>query len=122
MKKQKEETGANGSLRTWLYRSAVAVLVVGLFGAALIYKSSADRSQEYRNRAGQVLPSPDNSKQYLRQMELYGGTANVLAYEFRTWFVGLWQGTTLAYTIIFLTLLVSSGLLYVASCLPRDKP
>ncbi len=101
----------------------MAVLIVGLIGAALIfYKSSADRLQEYPDRAGQVLPSPDNSKQYLRQMELYGGTANVLAYKFRTWFIGLWRGTTLAYTIIFLTLLVSSGLFYVASCLPRDKP
>lgn len=122
MTKQREGAGPNGSLRTWLFRSAIAVLVVGLFGAVLIYKSSADRSRQYQDRAGQVLPSPDNSKQYLRQMELYGGTANVLAYEFRAWFVGLWQGRTLAYTISFITLLVSSGLFYVASCLPRDKP
>ena len=101
--------------------SGIAILVVGLVGAALIYKASADystRVQEYRARGGEILPSPDNSKQYLRELELYGGTANVLAYELRTWFVGLWQGESLAYTIIFITVLVSSGIFYVASRLP----
>lgn len=58
-----------------------------------------------------AAPAPDDllgnqalqSKQYLRQMEVYGGTANVLASEIREWFDGLWHGTTLGITIACLS-------------------
>ena len=66
------------------------------------------RVQAYESGAGEILPSPDNSKQYLRELELYGGKANVLAYQLRTWFAGLWRGKRLAYLIIFITVVVSS--------------
>lgn len=121
MKKQMFEAPGGGSPQKWLYVSGIAILVAGLLAAALIYKTAADfskRAQDYQSRAGEALPSPDNSKQYLRELQLYGGTANVLAYELRTWFAGLWEGESLAYTIIFITLLVSSGIFYVASRLP----
>jgi hypothetical protein len=41
----------------------------------------------------------EDSKKYLRQMEVYGGTANVLASEAREWLEGLWHGRRLAMTI-----------------------
>jgi len=51
------------------------------------------------------LGDPMDSKRYIHDMELYGGTANVLATEFRVWLAGLWHGKNLAYTIAVLTLL-----------------
>lgn len=104
----------------WLYASGVAILVAGLVAAALIFAASADRSNQVQSYQGEVLPSPDNSKQYLRDLQLYGGTANVLAYELSSWFAGLWEGKRLAYTIIFITLLVAAGIFYVAARLPSS--
>jgi hypothetical protein len=51
---------------------------------------------------------PFASKRYVRELELYGGKINILAVEFRQWFARLWRGKNLAYTIAFLTLILSS--------------
>jgi hypothetical protein len=69
----------------------------------------------YEAGEGVVYPiNPEDSKQYLRDLELYGGKANVLADEFRRWFEGLWQGKSLAFIIAGTAILVSLGLFYVA--------
>lgn len=111
----------NQDRRKLLYICAVAVLVFGLVCSALVYTASVccpNSVRAYESGEGAYLPSPDNSKQYLRELQLYGGTANVLAYELRTWFDGLWHGKSLAYTLIFITVLVSSGLFYAARLAP----
>ncbi|MDR3569064.1 MAG: hypothetical protein P4L43_13630 [Syntrophobacteraceae bacterium] len=115
----------NEGLRKWLYFSAIAIMVTGIACSTLIYhKASVDcsnRMQAYASGEASVYPSPDTSKQYLRELELYGGTANVLAYQLRSWFSGLWRGKRLAYTLILITVLVSSGIVYVARRLPSRK-
>ena len=59
---------------------------------------------------------------YLRGLELYGGTANVLVDEFRRWFVGLWQGKSLAFILSGASILISFGFFYAANHLtPRVK-
>ena len=40
-------------------------------------------------------------------MEVYGGTANLLATELRLWFASLWHGERLAYTVAVLTLVAA---------------
>ena len=76
-----------------------AILAVGLAASAVLYWRAAQPSP---NPLGY---DPEDTKQYLRQMQVYGGTANVLASEIRLWFDSLWHGTRLAYTVAFLTLL-----------------
>ena len=51
--------------------------------------------------------NPLKSKVFLRELELYGGKGNVMAAQFREWFVGLWQGKNLSYTIAFITVVLS---------------
>ena len=63
---------------------------------------------------------PEDSKKYLRDMELYGGKANVLMDQFRRWFIGLWHGKSLAYTIAVISIFMSLGTFYVASHWPSD--
>lgn len=76
------------------------ILGVG-FGAALVVYVIA------RARPANPLGyDPLDTKQYVHDLQLYGGTANVLAAEFRDWFTGLWYGRNLAYTIAALTVLV----------------
>ena len=75
------------------------ILAVG-FGAALVVYVIA------RARPANPLGyDPLDTKQYVHDLQLYGGTANVLAAEFRDWFTGLWYGKNLAYTIAVLTVL-----------------
>ena len=113
---------ATANLQTWLYFISGIILLAGLGSSVLIYESSLDRSASvlgYEDAGGSVYPIlPDDSKAYLRGLELYGGTANVLADELRRWFAGLWHGKSLAFTVVCITILLSSGVFYTARRLP----
>ena len=92
--------------------ASAAILIVGLVSAVVIYL-----------RAGQIPGNPlgydpEDTKAYMRQMELYGGTVNVLASDFRQWFTGLWQGRHLAFTVAVLAALVAGGVRLAAIQLP----
>ncbi len=110
------------NLDTFLYLVSGIILLIGLGSSVLIYESSRDRSTSvlgYEDAGGSVYPIlPEDSKQYQRGLELYGGTANVLADELRRWFAGLWHGESLAFIVACITILVSSWLFYTAWRLP----
>jgi hypothetical protein len=105
---------------------SVIILLVGLGGAVLIYQRAVNDSTGvlgYEEGGGSVYPvRPEDSKMFLRDLELYGGKANVLAYQLRRWFVGLWHGKSLAFTVACITIIVSYGFFYAAGHLPsRSK-
>jgi hypothetical protein len=70
-------------------------------------------------------PSPDDplgrqdSRQYLRAMELYGGKANLLAAELLDWFQSLWRGRRLATTVACVTVLAAAAVWLVDAALPE---
>ncbi len=78
-----------------------AILAAG-FGSAFIAWIIARSRPE--NPLGY---DPLDNKKYIHDLQVYGGTANVLAAEFREWFAGLWYGKNLAWTIAVLTVLVA---------------
>ncbi|MCX5825514.1 MAG: hypothetical protein NTY86_18980 [Deltaproteobacteria bacterium] len=90
---------------------SVIILLVGLGSAALIYQTAGDDSNKvlgYEIIGGQAYPI------------LYGGKASVLTDEFSRWFVGLWQGKSLAFTISYITLFVFFVVFYFANHLPSN--
>ena len=92
---------------------ATCVLVAGLVAAVAIFLAAqAPRPNP--------LGDPEDSKQYLREIQMYGGTANLLATEVREWIASLWHGKRLAYTVGTLSLLVSGGCFFVAGRLPLE--
>ena len=97
---------------------SAAILLVGLGSAVLIYRTSENNSSGvlgYEEQGGSVYPTmPEDSKKYLRDLELYGGKTNVLMDELRRGFVGLWQGKLLAFTVACITIFTSFGVLYAA--------
>jgi hypothetical protein len=101
------------------------ILLIGLGSAVLIYQTAdADLSSVlgYEMAGGSVYPiTPENSKIYKHNLELYGGKAAVLADEFRRWFEGLWHGKSLAFTVAFITIFVSFGVFFVANHLPSHS-
>jgi len=91
-----------------------AILIVGFGAAAAAYFVARARPE---NPLGY---DPLDTKKYLHDLEMYGGTANVLAAEFREWFAGLWYGRNLAYTIAVITVLVVLAFRFFAA--PGEPP
>jgi hypothetical protein len=84
---------------------ARAILLVGLTSALAVFLTA-------RNPAPDPLGNPlETSKLYRRNLELYGGDANVLASELLEEFAGLWRGKPLAFTLAVLTLAAAGGFL-----------
>ena len=108
--------------QTCLNLISVMILLVGLGSAVLIYRTAENDSNSilgYEIIGGQAYPiMPEDSKMYLHDLQLYSGKAGVLADEFRRWFVGLWYGKSLAFTIAYITLFISFVVFYAANHLP----
>ena len=120
---QQEMEESQMSKRLFHLLSAM-ILLVGLSSAVLIYQK-ADRDTRaalgYEAADGSVYPiMPEDSKRYLHDLEQYGGKANVLADEFRRWFVGLWQGKSLAFTVACISMVLSLVVLYAANHLASN--
>ncbi len=100
-RKRVDRPGMTGLLRERQAKVAAGIAIVGLLTAGVICLTASVRP-------GGSLERPEDSKQYLRQMEVYGGRANVLATQAREWFGGLWHGKRLAGTIAVLSLVVAA--------------
>src|SRR5512141_1345777 len=104
----------NTGMQTILRSIAVIVLIFGLGSALLIYLTA--------DNAADGIPGyePQDSKMYIHDVELYGGKVNVIVSEFVHWFVRLWQGRTLAYTVACITIVISFGFFFAADNLQSD--
>ncbi len=111
-------------LQTRLYLITAIILLVGLSGAILVYLTAENDSENvlgYEIVGGNIYSiRPEDSKIYMHDLELYGGKANVVANDLTRWFVGLWHGKSLAFTIACITGFVSFGLFFIAYYLPSD--
>jgi len=109
------------NLYTCLNLISVIVLLAGLGSALLIYRRAEDSpygALGYEEGDGTAYPvMPEDSKQYLRGLELYGGKANVLMDQLRRGFIGLWHGKSLAFTVACITIFISFGIFYAANYL-----
>jgi hypothetical protein len=90
------------------------ILASGLGAAGIIYLTARPKGP---NPLGY---EPEDTKRYLRDLELYGGKANLIATEFRRWFESLWQGRNLAWTLATLTLVAALVFWWLASRKARE--
>lgn len=93
---------------------AGGLLAVGLGAALAIYQFSAPGGP---NPLGF---EPEDSKKYLRDLELYGGKVNLLATQIRGAWNGLWHGRGLAFTVGSLTILVALAFWFIGTRRARD--
>ena len=112
----------NINLRKGLYFLSALILLAGAAGAALIYWAAMNDSAGdagYEVIGGYIYPGPsENSKRYIHDLQLYGGNAAVLADGFMRWFGGLWHGTSLAYTVAGISILISFVVFVTANNVP----
>jgi signal transduction histidine kinase len=98
-------------LRKKLIFTGLIIMLAGMSSGILIYQSAgndADSVLGYEIIGGSSYPiRPEDSRIYRRDLELYGGKAAVLADEFSRWFVGLWRGTTLTFTVTGISIFIS---------------
>ncbi len=112
----------SASLRTYLYLTSAAILLAGVVSAVLVFWSALDEPTDkagYQVLGGFIYPNAtENSKRYVHDLQLYGGQAAVLSDRFMRWFSGLWQGRSLAYTIVCIAAFVS----FVVFVVARNTP
>jgi len=116
--------GKTTNLQTRLYLISAIILLIGLSSSILIYLTAGNDSKSvlgYEIIGGNAyLITPEDSKKYIHDLTLYGGKAAVLADEFSRWFVGLWHGKSLAFTVACITIFISLGFFIVARTSPSD--
>ena len=87
-----------------------AILAIGFTSAVVIYfVNAAPPASGFEF---------EDSKKYLRELEVYGGKANVLATQFRSWFNGLWHGRSLAFTVAVISVFLALAYNFFATPLP----
>ena len=103
------------NLQTRLRLIAVFILLVGLGSGLWLYLTAENAPVDmsvYREQ---------HSKMYVRNLQLYGGNMAVMEDDLYRWFDALWQGTSLAYTVACIAILLSGGFFFVASRFPSGS-
>ena len=91
---------------------ALAIVLAGCGSALVIYVTATPIP------ANPLGYDSEDSKQYLREMEGYGGKANVIASDLLQWLESLWHGRRLAFTVVCLTLVLLLFFLVASIPLP----
>jgi len=109
-------------LRESLILIGAIIMAVGLGSAIWIYQSAGDYSGSilgYEIIDGTAYPiAPEDSKVYRRDLEHFGGKAAIVVDDFSRWFIGLWHGKTLAFTVVFISIFISLLFFFIANRLP----
>jgi hypothetical protein len=87
---------------------AISIFIVGMGSAVVIYLTAGSSDESA------LVSEFEESKRFMHDLELYGGKANVIANKFMHWFDGLWHGQSLAFTVAFLSVVISLGYFLVA--------
>jgi hypothetical protein len=110
------------NLQTRLYLISAVILLTGLSISIWVYLTAENDSKSvlgYEISGGNAyLITPENSKKYEHDLRLMGGGAAVLADELSRWFVGLWHGRSLAFTVACITIIIALGFFVVARTSP----
>jgi hypothetical protein len=117
--KQPVDAGAERLTRAQLrlYAVGYAVLAIGCGCSLWAYRVAV------RDELGDsLMAQARNTRAYQGQMEYIGGKANVLGSEISSWFIGLWHGRNLAYTLAVLTIGIALLCFYAAFALPDLPP
>ena len=91
-----------------LHLVGAVVLLGGLGTALLLYQTREDVPDN------DLVYQMHHTKRYRHDLQVIGGQMSLLADDLALWFDRLWQGRSLAYTIAWMTVIVSSGFFLVA--------
>jgi phosphatidylglycerophosphate synthase len=87
---------------------AILIFIVGMGSALVIYMTAGNSDESV------LVSEYEKFKQFMHDLELYGGKANVITNKFAHWFDGLWHGQSLAFTVAFLSVVIALGYFFIA--------
>ena len=93
----------------------MAVLVVGLGSAAVVWRAQDAVDGQQRQPSDLASLNPDDSARYSRQVEIYYGKVGVLTEKWLRGIEELGHGKALAKTLVFASLVVAGGLFVLAA-------
>src|SRR4051812_1731622 len=95
---------------------ALFILAVGLGAGATLYLTADEPPPSAYIVVGDTAYAydPATSRQYVRQLERFGGKSAVLFDELNRWFASLWVGKALGVTLICLSAGAAMMLLWIA--------
>ena len=112
-------------MRNRLYVCSLAILLVGLCSATAIYFLSDDLPDDgdgYVIVDGKAYPAGVyQSKRYRRDLEQFGGKANVIFDELNRWLASLWHGKRLGVTLGWISVVASLGLFLIGRYLDPKR-
>jgi hypothetical protein len=102
----------------------VVVLVSGLSGAASIWldQDRIDRQQAAQGTNAADAFSPEDSRRYTHDVELYYGQTGLLMDKWKRWFDDMTHGKLLARNLAITSVLMAGGLFYVAAKSSQPTP
>ena len=104
--------------------AAACLLIVGVVAAAAILIADTVR-QAGSSGADTNLPGYstklDDNRRELAQVERLGGKVSVLTVEFHQWFLSLWEGRRLAWTLLVLAAVSAWLCWHVADLVDEDE-
>jgi hypothetical protein len=95
------------------YIITVVILSVGFSSAATIYLTAGEAPHD-------PFAEFEKSKKFAYELERMGGKAALVANDFNRWFAGLWQGESLAYTVVAITILIAAVYYFIATSLEAE--
>jgi hypothetical protein len=98
---------------TRCYIITAAILLVGFGSAVTICLTAVEAPDD-------PFAEFEKSKKFAYELERMGGKAAIVANDFNKWFVGLWQGETLAYTVAVITIIIAAGYYFIATGLEAE--
>ncbi len=108
-----------------LYLAGGIILIGGLIAAALVYFLAANQADA--SAAGYSIVGGNTyaltlaeSTRELQEVERLGGQPAVLVLEFHRWFLSLWHGRRLAYTLALLSAAVALLCFHIAGLMEED--
>jgi hypothetical protein len=104
------------STRSRLRYSGAAILFVGLLAAELIYLFAGNDAD--MDAAAEIA----RGRGYVHNLEVMGGKFAMLSADFDRWFVILWHGRSLAYTVAVLAVVIAAGCFLVAHLMSPPSP
>ncbi len=98
---------------TRCYTITTAIMVAGLVSAAVIYLTAGETPND-------PFAEFEKSKKFAYELERMGGKAALVANDLNTWFAGLWQGETLAFTVAVITIIIAAGYYFIATSVEEE--
>jgi small-conductance mechanosensitive channel len=90
------------------YLVTAGILLTGFCAATVIYLTAEDISES-------PFADFENSKRFTHEVQRMGGKMALVANDAATWFYALWHGQQLAYTVVFITVVIAVVYYVIAS-------